>query len=358
MKRRTFLKSAAAMAAASSLAPVRGAFAQDAAAFKPIWSMFGRHLQWVVTEAESLSDPYGTGVKVGEAALEAGFDWADIPVRRGGLVPPELVGENLAPMIEGIRSTGSECKRITAAITPPTDPEATGWWEEQLVEPIFRTAGENGVEYCRVGTTAYEPDTYGDEIIAQLDGMKLHMQRLAELGQETGVNSVYHTWNRTRQPDISTSVWDLVYVLEGLPPYVGFNFDIGHMFKDGPLSSWKLNLRYALPYIKSMSLMDVTYDYDPRTESWSSVVVDSGKGMIPFQEVFDILHDGGFDGHFSLQVEHTGQGANGTLNMNTTFWADHEEFTNGNATRDVMIGAFARQLQFYKENAERAGFVI
>jgi hypothetical protein len=65
-------------------------------------SVWSRHVQWVRTEAETRSDPYGTGVAVGEAIRAGGYSAVDLTVRDGGHVPPAQVRTHLPLMLNGI----------------------------------------------------------------------------------------------------------------------------------------------------------------------------------------------------------------------------------------------------------------
>ena len=85
-------------------------------------SIWSRHVQWVKTAAQTDSDPYGTGVAVGEAILAGGYTAVDLTVRDGGHVRPALVATNLPLMLQGIRSTGAICTMIGTNFGPPSDP--------------------------------------------------------------------------------------------------------------------------------------------------------------------------------------------------------------------------------------------
>ena len=91
MDRRDFLTGVAAAATALAVKDVgfpAEASAQTAPAQKLVTQLWSRHLQWVSTQAQANSDPYGTGVKVGEACLASGFAAVDLTVRSDGHVQP------------------------------------------------------------------------------------------------------------------------------------------------------------------------------------------------------------------------------------------------------------------------------
>src|ERR1700720_589686 len=140
MDRRDFLNAAGAAAAAVAVKDVAlptSATAQAAASGPHMtWSIFSRHLQWVSTAAQGASDPYGTGVLIGQSALAADFSAVDLTVRSQGHVEPTLVATNLPLMLNGIRSTGCICDQITTGINPTTNPSDTTWISSQLVNQI------------------------------------------------------------------------------------------------------------------------------------------------------------------------------------------------------------------------------
>ncbi len=322
-----------------------------------IWSIYGRHLQWVATQAEAASNPRVVGERLGIAAAEAGFDRVDLTVRPGGLIEPTLVKTNLPAMLTGVRATGMICDRITTSITPPVEASDDEWWQRQYVDPIFRTAGECEIAWCRIGTTSFEPKGYGDEFALQLDGMRVNSARIAELAHHSGLTAIYHTWNRPGRLDISTAIWDIVEVFRDLGPSIGLNFDIGHIVADGPQSLWRINMRRAMPWIRALSLTDVKWVRDAEGR-WGVVYPPAGEGgMVPWREFFALALDGGFNGQASLQLEFNTQGALGKpLNLNKTFWADDPEFLSQNATRAHLLALFAQQLAFLKEQARHAGW--
>src|SRR3954447_659399 len=108
MDRRDFLSGAATAAAAAAFAVKEVGFPTEAAAQpvgqKLVTQLWSHHLQWVSTQAEANTDPYGVGVKVGEACLASGLAAVDLTVRADGHVQPTLVATNLPLMLAGIRS--------------------------------------------------------------------------------------------------------------------------------------------------------------------------------------------------------------------------------------------------------------
>src|SRR6266550_2421426 len=115
MDRRDFLTGAAVAATAWAVKDVgfpTEASAQAAPSQVLVPSIWSRHVQWVKTAAQTDSDPFGTGVAVGQAILAGGYTAVDLTVRDGGHMRPALVATNLPLMLNGIRSTGAICTMI------------------------------------------------------------------------------------------------------------------------------------------------------------------------------------------------------------------------------------------------------
>jgi hypothetical protein len=359
MDRRDFLNAAGAAAAIVAIKDVAlptSATAQAAASGPHMtWSIFSRHLQWVSTAAQAASDPYGTGVLIGQSALAADFSAVDLTVRSQGHVEPTLVATNLPLMLNGIRSTGCICDQITTGINPTTNPSDTAWISSQLVNQIVSTAAANGIKRYRIGAVAYSNNTFGTAMQSQLDGLRLNMRRLAQINAANGgITAIYHTFNN----DIGTVIWDLLYVFSGMDPnLLGINYAQGHIVTDGPQSLWSINLRYGMPYIKGLALQDVIWTQDPVTKRWSSPTVVAGTGMTNYLQFFQLLLAGGYNGPADLQIEFTIVGANGiSVSLNNTFFADNSQFTSGNLTPAIMIANLKNDVDYYKTQATAAGW--
>src|SRR5438034_2391592 len=140
MERREFLAGAAAAAtalAAKELTVPPAASAQAAPAQTLVTQLWSRHLQWVGTQAQQVADPFGTGVKVGEACLAAGFAAVDLTVRNDGHVHPSNVATHLPLMLNGTRSPAHLYDHIGLNFAPP-DTLAKPEWNESQRAPVPR----------------------------------------------------------------------------------------------------------------------------------------------------------------------------------------------------------------------------
>jgi len=368
MQRRQFL---AAMGFAGAEFALGSAVAAEFEARNPDsaagmeWTMYSRHLQWLTTRDYTASHPYETGILIGEKAQEIGCRHIDLTVRRDGHVDPERVdvARHLPEMLRGIRSTGATCREMTTGIAAADRPLAGFQGQDLPVNELLQLASDAGIRYYKWSGFNYDttpdagsgrPQPFGDGVIAQLDAFVPELEAIAALSRRYGMTALYHTYSGRNG---LRSVWDLVYVHRRFDPNeVGFNFDIGHMAREGALSAWSSNVRYAMPYIKGVSLKDAMLGRGEDGRVNGSFVA-AGEGLVQWQDFFTLLLEGGFQGPVEAQYEYLAQGLlRSPASLNNNYWADDEQFTSGNLTAEFMSAELQKDLRFYKQSASEAGW--
>jgi hypothetical protein len=358
MQRRQLILSALAASLMSRLQP---GYAQASTAPQQLrLTIFSRHLQWLTTQAVAETDPYGTGLLIGNKAQEIGFKAVDLTVRSTGHVDPTRVdiSTNLPKMISGVRSTGAFCNHITTNIIDTTS--ALGSASSPVTpEDLLRVAADNGIKLYRwdgFNYATFNNTSFGDQILTQLEGFADRTKLLAELNHKYGMTSIYHTYsggNRLR------SVWDLLYMLhfnDTSPSDAAINFDIGHMVAESALSSWSTNVRYALPNIGGVGLKDYVLQRNTNG-TVSAVSTLAGQGMVQLRAFFQLLLQGGYSGPAEAQYEYSVTGLNGTsFSLNTTFWADNAQMTSGNLTPAFLTEELKKDCKTYKDAIAAAGW--
>jgi sugar phosphate isomerase/epimerase len=370
MERRHFLSGAAAAAAALTVKEAAfptEAFAQAAPAAGPqrlVTQLWSRHLQWVSTRAQADADPYGTGIKVGEACRAAGYAAVDLTVRSDGHVLPQLVATNLPAMLNGIRSTGAICDHIGVNIAPPADGANTAWIQSQFVHEILSVAGANGIKKYRFnnsGAANFVANTFGAQMTALLDGVRLNHRRLAAINAQYGkLCGVAHTHGS----NIGTTVSTYAYAMQGIDPnLIGINLAIGHVATAAPGTAWQIALRQNMPYIKCTAIEDLKATVNETTGALSIGRVQppgatgNGGGVINWTTFYSLLRLGGYSGAAESQIEYTITGANGTnVSLNSAFFADNAQFTSGNLTPALMIAAMKKDSDFIRQRALTGGW--
>src|SRR5262245_35320876 len=318
MNRRQFLTAAAAAAIATDIVRAqrgqgrgRGQAAPDVppdpavvARAHGTWCMYSRHLQWLSTQAETVSDPLGVGVKIGETAKQIGVAAVNLTVRNGGHVDPATADTCLPEMLKGIRSTGLVCDTMKPKIKPHADPQNTDWLTSQRVSEILALASAHGIKRYRIGGSGgYPANAYGPAITAHLDGWRVNMERLAEINKRYNTQAIYHT-----QGAIGMPLWDLMYVWRNIDPkYVGFNYCVGHVVQNssatGATSMFVNNLRYIMPYLACITLQDFAW-VSNADGTFSGRTPPSGKGQVNWQVFFKVVREGGYNGLFDTQEEY------------------------------------------------------
>ncbi|MEF7614266.1 TIM barrel protein [Aquincola sp. MAHUQ-54] len=367
MERRSFLSAAAAAATAFTAKEVAfptEALAQAQPAQQLVTQIWSRHLQWVGTQAQQVADPYGTGVKVGEACRAAGYAAVDLTVRNDGHVHPSNVATHLPAMLNGIRSTGAICDHIGVNFAPPADPANTAWIASQFVHEILSVAGAHGIKKYRFnnsGAATFPANTFGNQITAVLDGVRLNHRRLAAINAQYGkLCGVAHTHGN----NIGTTVSTYAYAMQGIDPnLIGINLAIGHVATAAPGSAWQMAIRQNMPYIKCTAVEDLRATINETTGALSIGRVQppgatgTGGGVINWATFYSLLRLGGYSGAAESQIEYTITGANGTsVSLNSAFFADHAQFTSGNLTPAVMIAAMKQDSDFIRQRALAGGW--
>lgn len=381
MQRRKFLGTAAigggafAMKELVATSPARAA---PPAAVPPAhlqWQLWSRHLQWVSTQAQTAADPHGVGVLVGQYALASGYSAVGLTVRNGGHVAPAQVATHLPLMLQGVRSTGCLCNHIGTDVNPPTDPADTGWIASQGVHEVLSVAAAHGIERYRCANRSFANNTFGADMHAQLEGLRINYQRLAEINDLYRLNALYHT-----QTSLGVTVWEFVRVLQGPmqarsdvgssqngsqwigskpidPQRVGVNFAIGHVGREMPLAGWQTALRYALPHVRGVALHAPQINRNPITGRLQNTVVPAAQSHLDFTTFFRLLLQGSYNGASEVQIEHSIVGANGTtVSLNNAFFADNAQFLSGNLTPAIMVAQMKQEVDFYKSKALEAGW--
>lgn len=390
MDRRNFLTAAAAAAAAgtftasgTAMAHHREGHAGGAIPSEPppphmTWQLWSRHLQWVSTAAQAAADPLGVGVLIGQYALESGYSAVGLTVRNGGHIEPVNATTHLPLMLQGIRSTGCLCDHIGATnINPSLDPNDTSWIESGRTHEVLSVAADNGITRYRCGNRGFSGgnNVFGADLHAQLEGLRVNHQRLAEINEQYGLNALYHT-----QTSIGVTVWEFMRVLQGpmqeravvgesfggaqwigsapISPFrVGVNFAIGHVGREMPLNGWQTALRYAMPHVRGLALHGPQINRNEATGRLQNRVVPASESHIDWVVMFRHLLNGGYNGAAEAQIEHSIIGANGTnVSLNNAFFANHAQFLSGNLTPAIMVAEMKKEVDTYKAAAAAAGW--
>ena len=274
MTRRTFLGTAAALAASP-------AFAQD----KVVWKIggFTKVLQDLSYE------------KTAQAAVDIGWDGIECPVRAKGHVLPERVEDDLPRMVEALKAKNLEILSIATGIQGTDDPFA---------EKILRTALKQGIKLYRLGGFKYKE---GVAIPKQLDEFRARLKDVAALNRDLGIRGLYQ--NHSGNGYVGASVWDIHEMLRDIDPnHIGVHFDIGHATLESGLS-WPTSFALVKDRVGAVIVKDFYWKHTPG-EGAKAVWVPIGQGSV-HPRFFGMLRASGFRGSITMQYEYAWEGGDG-----------------------------------------------
>ena len=276
--RREFLSTAGVAGAVTllpgRLAPAQSSKAPATAGPVPV-SVFTKHLQYLDHRA------------LAEAVAEAGFDGIDLPVRAGGHVLPERVGDDLPKVVEAARAAGVAVTMITTAITSALDPHA---------EAVLATAGRLGIRDYRLGWLPYDR---ARGILGTIEDLRSPLRALAALNERCRIRGGYQNHAGDR---VGSAVWDLHLLLKEVgSPWLGSQYDIRHAVIEGS-SSWPNALRLIAPFIHTVDVKDSHW---AKTEKgWEAANVPLGEGVVDLVAFFRLLGELGVAAPVSVHFEY------------------------------------------------------
>jgi len=275
MTRRTFMGTAAALAASPLLA-------QES---KSPWKVGG--FTKVLQDLDF--------VKTAETAIYLGWDGIELPLRAKGHVLPERVDEDLPKMTDALRSRGVEVLVAATDIKGADDPHA---------EKVLKALAKNGIRLYRHGGFKYKD---GVSIAKQVDEFRAKLKDLAALNKELNVTGLYQ--NHSGNGYVGASIWDIHEMIKDLDPrHFGVHFDIGHANVESGMS-WPTSFALVKDRIGAVIVKDFYWKHTPG-EGQKTVWGPIGNGVIS-PKFFKMLKASGFSGPITMQFEYPFEGGEG-----------------------------------------------
>jgi sugar phosphate isomerase/epimerase len=174
---------------------------------------------------------------------EIGLDGIEATVRNGGTQPgqvtPERVEDDLPRLIEALRKRNLEATIITTDINIVT----------RLNERVIRTAARLGVKRYRM---EYFDFRAPHGIRRRLEELKPAVRELAALNREAGITGMI----KNSGGGGGGSMWDLVELLQGIPPAdLGVIVDVRHFGVDA-LLTWPVRWEIVQPHLSACAVHD------------------------------------------------------------------------------------------------------
>lgn len=281
ISRRGFLQSSAASCGALVAATT---FAQNDLASGTSQNQSGlrRPVNAFVKYVQSLSFD-----QLAETIAGMGFDGIEATIRRGGQIEPDQAPDQLGELVEALRRQNLQIGLMATNIQRADD---------QVSEELLRTAASLGVPAYRMQWYRYDLNR---PIKPQLKELQRQARDVAAMNRELGITGLYQ--NHAGPAYVGASVWDLVELLDGIPPAeIGAAFDIRHATIEGGLA-WPVSWKIVQPHLGAVFVKDARWDGRNLSD------VPLGEGVVN-PRFFKMLNDSEFSGPISLHVEYLEDG--------------------------------------------------
>jgi sugar phosphate isomerase/epimerase len=221
--------------------------------------------------------------ELADRIAELGFDGIEAPIRKGGHVEPETVEDELPKLVEALRKRDLEITVMASGVNNPDDP---------VEAKVLRTAAALGIRRYRMKYLQYDLKR---SVVEQLNEWRPRLRGLAAVNRDLGIRAVYQ--NHASGKNLGAALWDLKYVLEGVPvDQIGVAYDIRHATVEGGMS-WPITFNVIRPHV------DTVYVKDFRWVGSRVQNVPLGEGQVN-PKFFTMLADSGFAGPISLHEEY------------------------------------------------------
>jgi L-ribulose-5-phosphate 3-epimerase len=227
---------------------------------------------------------------------QLGVAGPDLTVRRGGLVSPDKVSDELPKAMAAFRDQGLTIPMITTNILSASEPHT---------RPILSTAAKLGIGYYKLGYYKYKDLSRWKET---MDATHNKLIGLAALNRELNMRAGIHNH---AGDSVGCAIWDAWEVLQSLDPErVGFYFDPAQAHIEGGKTGWNLGFRRASPRLFMLAMKD--YVWEKSDKGWRTRWVPLGQGMVQWPAVSELLRSTQFPGPISLHIEYDPGGATKT----------------------------------------------
>lgn len=227
-------------------------------------------------------------LEVARMLKDLGVSGPDLTVRRGGLVPPDRVAEELPKAVQTFREHSLGVPMITTTVTSAQDP---------LARSVLETASKLGIRYYKPGYFAYKDLARWRETI---DATRNSLRDLAQLNARLDLRAGMHNH---AGDSVGCSLWDSWDAMQDVDSSrVGFYFDPAQATIEGGKTGWNLNFRRIAPKLFMIAIKDFVWektDKGVRTR-W----VPLGEGLVNFAAFLPLLKATPFPGPISLHIEY------------------------------------------------------
>jgi sugar phosphate isomerase/epimerase len=229
-----------------------------------------------------------TYAEVARMCKDLGVTGPDLTVRKGGLVTPERVKEDLPRAVQILRESSLTVPMITTTVTSASDPLSRG---------VLEAASKAGIRYYKLGYFPYKDLGRWKETMEATRGS---LKELANLGAKLDLRAGIHNH---AGDSVGCCLWDSWEVLQGIDPKrAGFFFDPAHATIEGGKTGWDLNFRRISSRLLMVAIKDFVWEQRP--DGWRTRWVPLGQGAVNFSRFIPLLKSTAFTGPISLHIEY------------------------------------------------------
>jgi len=229
-----------------------------------------------------------TNLEVARMLKDLRVSGPDLTVRRGGLVLPERVKEDLPKAVQIYKDHGLTVPMITTTVASATDPASRA---------VLEAASQAGIRYYKLGYFPYKDLTQWRETI---EATRVSLRELAKLGDKLNLMAGMHNH---AGDSVGCCLWDSWQALDGIDPKrVGFFFDPSHATIEGGKTGWNLNFQRVRSRLVMVAVKD--FIWEKTDKGWRTRWVPMGEGQVNWTAFMPMLKASPFAGPLSLHIEY------------------------------------------------------
>jgi sugar phosphate isomerase/epimerase len=230
--------------------------------------------------------------RLGEKAVELGYDGIDVNVRPGHPVNPGNALVALPRAVRHWQKQGLACPLATAPVsfTDPGSPNA---------EPLYAACAEAGIPRLKIGFWGFIP---GGDYWSAVDAARTALEGFARHSQRFGVQTCYQVHSG---PNLGSNCAGLAHLIRGFDArHVGAYPDTGHLALDG--EDWDMGFAMVQEHLSVVGIKDARHVPQPlgQVPRYTPRFVKLGEGSIDWRRCLAALRRVGFDGPLSVHTEY------------------------------------------------------
>jgi sugar phosphate isomerase/epimerase len=278
MKRRDFMRLAAASGLAAATTELRGEEAPKAVPKVCIYT----------EQFQSLPIP-----EVCQVFQRIGVDGLDLTVRPGGHIAPQDAKEELPKAVQTARDHGLEIMMLTTGITAP----------DRHAEDIIAACQKLNIERIKLG---YFPAGEFGSLAKRMDDVRRELDAIVKLATKYDVRPCVHVHSGATIPSNGFVLYELIREMP--PDRIGAYLDSYHMMITGGAGGWQQAIDLLRPWISLVALKNFQWEKGERDDvgqqQWRTNYCRLEDGIAPIPDFVSTTHQAGYRGFYTLHTEY------------------------------------------------------